>query len=90
LTGDQGVMIPYQNVKNLMLRPEVVQACAEGKFHSWAVRTIDEGVELLMGVPAGQRDEGGRFPEGTVHARVEARLREWAEGIGKFGKGDER
>lgn len=86
LTGDQGVMIPHQNVKNLMLSHEVVQACAEGKFHVWPVRTIDEGIELLTGVPAGQRDEKGQFPEGTVHARVEARLKALAEGIEKFGK----
>ncbi len=84
LTGDQGVMIPHQNVKNLMLNHEVVQACAESKFHIWPVRTIDEGIELLTGVPAGQRDENGQFPAGTVHARVEARLREFAEGIEKF------
>jgi predicted ATP-dependent protease len=84
LTGDQGVMIPHQNVKNLMLNHEVVQACAERKFHIWPVRTIDEGIELLTGVPAGQRDENGQFPAGTVHARVEARLREFAEGIEKF------
>jgi predicted ATP-dependent protease len=87
LTGDQGVIIPHQNIKDLMLRPEVVRACAEGKFHIWAIQTIDEGIELLTGVPAGQRDESGRFPEGTVHARVEARLKELAEGIEKFAKG---
>ena len=86
LTGPQGVMIPHQNVKNLMLSHEVVQACAENKFHVWPVRTIDEGIELLTGVPAGQRDEKGQFPAGTVHARVEARLKALAEGIEKFGK----
>jgi predicted ATP-dependent protease len=86
LTGDQGVMIPHQNVKNLMLSHEVVQTCAEGKFHVWPVRTIDEGIELLTGMPAGQRDETGQFPEGTAHARVEARLKALAEGIEKFGK----
>ncbi len=90
LTGEQGVIIPHQNIKNLMLRPAVVQACAEGRFHVWAIRTIDEGIELLAGVPAGQRDESGQFPLGTVHARVEARLRELAEGIEKFGKEDEQ
>ncbi len=84
LTGDQGVMIPHQNVKNLMLNHEVVQACAERKFHIWPIRTIDEGIELLTGVPASQRDENGQFPAGTVHARVEARLKEFAEGIEKF------
>jgi lon-related putative ATP-dependent protease len=88
LTGQQGVVIPHQNVKDLMLRPEVVQACAEGKFHIWAVHTVDEGIELLTGEPAGQRDESGRFPDGAVHARVEARLKELAEGIEKFSKGN--
>ena len=88
LTGDQGVIIPQQNVKDLMLRPEVIQACVEGKFHIWAIQTIDEGIELLTGVPAGQRDESGKFPEGTVHARVEARLKALAEGIEKFAKGN--
>jgi len=89
LTGEQGVVIPHQNVKNLMLRAEVVQACAEGKFHIWTIRTIDEGIELLTGVPAGQRDESGQFPEGTVHAHVEVRLREWAVRIERFGKESE-
>ena len=88
LTGDQGVIIPHQNIKNLMLRPEVAQACAEGKFHVWAIHTVDEGIELLTGVPAGQRDESGRFTGGAVHARVEARLKELAEGIERFSKGN--
>jgi len=88
LAGDQGVIIPQQNVKDLMLRPEVIQACAEGKFHIWAIQTIDEGIELLTGTPAGQRDESGKFPEGTIHARVEARLKALAEGIEKFAKGN--
>ena len=88
LTGDQGVIIPHQNIKDLMLRPEVIQACAEGKFHIWAIQTVDEGIELLTGVPAGQRDESGKFPEGTIHARVEARLKALAEGIEKFAKGN--
>ncbi len=88
LTGDQGVIIPQQNVKHLMLGPDVIQACAEGKFHIWAIQTIDEGIELLTGVPAGQRDGAGKFPEETVHARVEARLKALAEGIEKFAKGN--
>jgi len=88
LTGDQGVIIPKQNAQDLMLRPEVVQACAAGQFHIWAVETIDEGLELLTGVPAGQRDESGKLPEGTVHARVEARLKALAEGIERFAKGN--
>ncbi len=74
LTGDQGVLIPASNVKHLMLREEVVSAVREGKFHVWCARTIDEGIALLTGLPAGERDAAGAFPEGSVNARVEARL----------------
>jgi predicted ATP-dependent protease len=62
-----------------MLREEVVEAVAAGKFHVWAVGTIDDGVEIVTGVPAGARQENGKFPEGSVNARVEQRLRELAE-----------
>ncbi len=78
LTGEQGVMIPASNVRDLMLREDVVEAVGNGQFHIWAVETIDEGIELLTGVPAGERLSNGRFPEGTVNARVEQRLRELA------------
>jgi len=78
LTGEQGVVIPAANRRNLMLRQEVVRAVAEGKFHIYPVATVDEGIEILTGVPAGERDEKGRFPKGTVHARVLARLQEFA------------
>ena len=54
-TGDQGLMVPHQNLRNLMLRSDVVEAIKEGKFHIYAVRTIDEGLEILTGVPAGER-----------------------------------
>jgi lon-related putative ATP-dependent protease len=74
LTGDQGVLIPQSNVKHLMLRKDVVEAVAEGKFKIFAVSTVDEGIEILTGIPAGERDENGNFPEGTVNQRVEARL----------------
>ncbi|MGQ9902844.1 MAG: Lon protease family protein [Anaerolineae bacterium] len=79
LTGDQGVLIPASNVRDLMLREDVVEAVAKGQFHIWSAETIDEGIELLTGVPAGERMENGRFPEGTVNARVEQRLRELAD-----------
>lgn len=75
-TGDQGVMIPHQNVKNLMLREEVVEAIRAGRFSIYAVKTVDEGIELLTGQPAGQRQSGGAFPPGTVNHLVEQRLRE--------------
>ena len=79
LTGDQGVLIPQANGRHLMLREEVVEAVREGLFHLWPVRTIDEGIEVLTGVPAGARGADGAFPEGTVHHRVDQRLAELAE-----------
>lgn len=79
LTGEQGVIIPAANVPNLMLKPEVVAAVREERFHIWAVRTVDEGIEILTGTPAGERDSDGHFPEGTVHRLVEDNLRRYAE-----------
>lgn len=79
LTGKQGVMIPATNVPTLMLSDEVVEAVRDGQFSIWQVRTIDEGIEILTGVPVGERDEHGNFPEGSVHRLVEERLREFAE-----------
>ena len=74
LTGEQGVIIPASNVQHLMLREDVVEAVCQQRFHVWAVRTIDEGISILTGVEAGQRDANGRFPENSVNALVEARL----------------
>ncbi len=79
LTGEQGVLIPAANVKHLMLRRDVTEACAAGKFHVYPVTTIDEGIELLTGMPAGERDDQGLFPDGTVNQRVEVRLMVMAE-----------
>jgi predicted ATP-dependent protease len=76
LTGQQGVIIPEQNIDNLMLRPEIVDAVKRGQFHIYAVKTVEEGLELLTGLQAGERTPEGKFPEGTIYARVEARLRE--------------
>jgi predicted ATP-dependent protease len=81
LTGDQGVMIPHQNVRNLMLREDVVKAVHDGQFHIYEVKTIDEGIEILTGVPAGARQTDGTYPESTVNYRVDKRLRELAEGL---------
>jgi predicted ATP-dependent protease len=75
------VIIPAQNTVNLMLRAEVLRAVEEGKFHIYAVRTIDEGLELLTGVPAGELQEDGNYPEDSVHGRVMARLDEIAENL---------
>jgi lon-related putative ATP-dependent protease len=85
LTGDQGVMIPAQNVRNLMLRQDVVEAVRQGAFHIYAVRAIDEGIEILTGMPAGVKTDGS-YPEGSINYRVEARLKEFAEGMKKFAE----
>jgi lon-related putative ATP-dependent protease len=79
LTGTQGVLIPADNVRHLVLHPDVVEAVGEGKFHIYAVETIDQGIELLTGVPAGEADEEGNYPEGTVNYLVQQRLLEMAE-----------
>ncbi len=79
LTGTQGVIIPAANVQHLMLSHEVLEAVAAGRFHVWSASEVDEGIELLCATPAGRRGEDGRFPEGTIHALVEARLDRWAK-----------
>ena len=84
LTGEQGVMIPSANVRHLMLSDEVVAAVADGSFHVWTVDTVDEGIEHLTGVPAGVRGDDGVFPEGSVHRRVEDRLRGYADLLRNF------
>jgi predicted ATP-dependent protease len=76
LTGEQGVVIPRSNVKHLMLREEVVAACAEGRFAVYAVEDVDQAVELLTGVPAGEPDAQGLVPEGTINYLVATQLAE--------------
>jgi lon-related putative ATP-dependent protease len=85
LNGRQGVIIPEMNTANLMLREDVVQAVAEGRFRIWPVSSIDEGIELLMGTPAGERNEKGVYPPGTVHYAVQQRLLELALELKSFG-----
>jgi predicted ATP-dependent protease len=79
LTGIQGAMIPASNVQNLMLKEEIVEAARAGRFRIYPVKTIDEGIEVLTGVKAGQRQPDGTFEEGTVNYLVDKRLREMAE-----------
>ena len=74
LNGKQGVMIPRVNVPNVTLRPEVAQAIEDGQFNVWAVETIEQGIELLTGIPAGERDEDGRYTDGSLFRQVEDRL----------------
>lgn len=78
LTGTQGVILPASNVEHLMLREDVVAAAGEGRFHVYAVRSVDEAMALLTGLPAGERAADGAFPEGTINAGVERRLAEFA------------
>jgi lon-related putative ATP-dependent protease len=84
LTGKQGVMIPESNVRNLMLKEEIVDAVKTGKFHIHPVKTIDEGIELLTGVKPGMRQPDGTFEKGTVNYMVDKRLREIAEKLKGF------
>lgn len=90
LTGEQGVIIPAANIQHLMLDDEVIEAVARGQFHIWAVETVDQGIEILTGVPAGERQPDGSYPEGTIHRRVVDRLREYAERMRDFGRREER
>lgn len=89
LTGNQGVVIPQTNARNLMLHPDVVDAVEAGEFHVYAVSTVDEAIELLTGLPMGEHDEEGNYPENTVGAAVARRLIELAQRHRKFRADDD-
>ncbi len=84
MTGREGCVIPHSNVQNLMLKEEVVEAIKEGRFHIYPVKTIDEGVEVLTGVKAGERQPDGTYEEGTIHGLAQERLKEMAELIKEY------
>jgi len=86
LTGRQGVLIPSSNAQNLMLREDVVEAIGEGKFSIYSVGSVDEGIEILTGVPAGKRLEGAKFEEGSVNDRAQKRMEQLARVMREFGK----
>jgi ATP-dependent Lon protease len=91
LTGKQGVMIPHQNVGDLMLRKDVVEAAAAGKFHIYPVQTIDQGAEILTGVPAGEKTKEGTYPQGTINYLVDRKLSELAQKMKAFeGEGEKK
>jgi lon-related putative ATP-dependent protease len=90
LTGKQGVMIPHQNVGDLMLRKDVVEAVAAAKFHIYAVRTIDQGIEILTGVPAGEKSPEGTYGPGTVNGLVDQKLLDLAKKMKTFDAGEEK
>ena len=83
LDGSHGVMIPVQNVNNLQLSDEIVEAVKNKKFHIYAVSTIEEGIEVLTGVPAGKKDKDGKFPAGTVNHLVYEKLKKYAKIVEK-------
>ena len=78
LTGDQGVMIPHQNIKNLNLSDDVIEAVKDGNFHIYPVKTVDDGIEILTGVPAGRKNKEGKYPAGTVNYLVNEKLKKYA------------
>ncbi len=86
LTGRQGVLIPKSNAQHLMLREDVVEACAKGQFAIHTVSHVDEGIEILTGVKAGERGEDGNFETGTINHLVEEKLRRFAERAKAFGR----
>ena len=78
LTGEQGVMIPYQNIKNLNLNDDVIKAVKDGMFHIYGIKNIDEGIELLTGVPAGKKNKNGEYTVGTVNYLVNEKLKRYS------------
>ncbi|NLE07620.1 MAG: AAA family ATPase, partial [Dehalococcoidales bacterium] len=90
LTGTQGVMIPEQNLRNLMLSDNIVEAVKKGTFHIYSAKTIDEGIEILTGVRAGNKKKDGSYPKGTVNYLVDTALREMAEKLRVFGSDDRK
>ena len=86
LTGEQGVIIPRSNIENLMLKPEVTKAIQAGKFNVWAVDTVEDGLKILTGMAAGNRQSTGKFPKNTLYHKVENQLRTYAKRSSDFKK----
>jgi predicted ATP-dependent protease len=90
LTGKQGVIIPHQNVGDLMLRKDVVEAVKEGKFRIYPVQTVDQGIEILTGIPAGGKGPDGNYPPGSVNYLVDQKLHELAKRMKEFESPEEK
>ena len=86
LSGTQGVLIPQANVQHLMLRKDVIEACTAGRFAVYPIATVNEGIALLTGVVAGERDSSGSYPTGSLNCRVEDQLRSFARIRSSFGR----
>ena len=89
LTGNQGVIIPYQNIINLNLSDEVIEAVKKGNFHIYPIKTVDEGIEILTGVKAGEKQSDGAYPPGTVNYLVYEKLRKYALTVANYGSEDQ-
>ncbi len=87
LTGKQGVMIPRTNIGDLALAQEVIDSVKDGSFSVWAVESVDQGIEIVTGIPAGEKDAEGLYPEGTVNFLVDKRLEDLAKGLKEFEEG---
>ncbi|UCC45604.1 MAG: AAA family ATPase [Candidatus Zixiibacteriota bacterium] len=90
LTGRQGVLMPHQNVQDLLLRPDVVEAIKERKFHLYPIKTVSEGIEILTGVPGGRRLPNGRFTPGSVFDKANKQLRQMALSLDRFGRDEKK
>lgn len=86
LTGEHGVLIPHQNIKNLVLNDEVIEAVKEGKFHIYPVKTIDAGIEILTGMKAGDKKKDGAYPPNTINYKVYEKLKRFAETVAGFSQ----
>ena len=86
LTGKQGVIIPYQNVRNLVLNDEIIEAVKNNEFHIYPVKYIDEGIEILTGIRAGKKNSKGEYPKGSINYMVYEKLRKYAFKATNFGK----
>ncbi len=89
LNGKQGVIIPEKNIKHLMLKKELVDSVKEGKFHIWPISKVEEGIEILTGMKAGELQPDGTYPEGTLFRKIDDRLKEFAHILSEFGKEEE-
>ena len=87
LTGKQGVIMPKKNVRNLMLKKEVIEAVKAGKFAVYPIERVEQGLEILTGATAGERQADGSYPAETIHYLVAKRLKELAKTLKEFGKG---
>ena len=90
LTGKQGVIIPHQNVRNLVLNDEVIEAVKNKMFHIYPVKTIDEGIEILTGYKSGERKKDGTYASDTINYLVYEKLKKYALKVANFGKDDKK